>query len=569
MLKPKYLKQYLIGIFFTGILAFLYLLLIPLDPSRGKLINYSLMRVVFLISIAVGLLALAALFLKIQLDKKLVKSLSETIHQRLTQPLTHLFNFQFGIIIAFIFSVEGFLLTYFSFPVPMRPLTVWLSLICLFTWLTLRLVYADHYKKKQSLADQLKSGWQKWSETQRKVFIILVIMGLVYFIIFFPINYGGRVHPDEDIIYPDVVNMLIPGETFMETLRDSFIIDSWWYGYPYFPICALTLVIPRLIYGIAFAEKLLLNLMLLRQFVSVLPMIVAIIWLIYLINAFKSVWESIGMFLVFALIPGVVNYNTRFWHPDSIIVLLIIITFWFLKRDQLRFGLDFFLAAAAIGLNAAIKVWGLFFFLAIGGYLLVGWIKKKLTFWKMVRAGIFFILVMVGTILITSPSILIPWNLKTYIAEMQEYYPIMRYGYNEPDPQGVYRTGLQAWMVFFRIHYMQDFFFYFSVFAVLVGSLLGTSRYLNRLILAWCGVIGVYLVGWIAVKSYQYMLPLMIPLYAGAFLFPHIAGGDQIPPKLDFLADPKAKRILKAILIVLVLIQFIFNLKMMSTSLKF
>jgi len=527
------------------------------------------MRVVLAISMVVGLLVLAALFLKIQLDKKLGQSLSDTIHQRLTQPITHLFNSQFWIIIAFIVSVEGFLLTYFSFPVPTRPLTVWLSLICLFTWLFLRLVYADQYKQKQSLASRLKSGWQKWSEIQRKVFIILVVMGLVYFIAFFPINYGGRVHPDEDIIYPDVVNMLISGETFTETLRDSFIIDSWWYGYPYFPISALTLVIPRLIYGIAFAEKLFLNLLLLRQFVSVLPMVVAIIWLIYLINAFKSVWESIGMFIVFALIPGVVSYNTRFWHPDSIIVLLIILTYWFLKRDQLRFGRDFYLAAAAIGLNAAIKVWGLFFFLAIGGYLLAGWIGKKLTFWKMVRAGIFFILIMVGTILITSPSILIPWNLKTYIAEMQEYYPIMRYGYDEPDPQGVYRTGLPAWMVFFRIHYMQDFFFYFSVFAVLIGSLLGTSRYLNRLILAWCAVIGVYLVGWIAVKSFQYMLPLMIPLYAGAFLFPHIAGENQTPPMLGFLANPKTKRILKAILIVLVLIQFIFNLKMISTSLKF
>lgn len=527
------------------------------------------MRVVLSISMAAGLLALAALFLKVQLNKKWGQSLSDAIDQRLTQPITHLFNSQFGIIIAFIFSVEGFLLTYFSFPVPARPLTVWLSLIFLFAWVTLRLVYADQYRQKQSLADRLRSGWQKWSKIQRKVFIILAIIGMVYFIAFFPINTGGRVHPDEDIIYPDVVNMLIPGETFTETLRDSFIIDSWWYGYPYFPISALTLVIPRLIYGIAFAEKLTLNLLLLRQFVSVLPMVVAIIWLIYLINSFKSVWESIGMFIIFALIPGVVRYNTRFWHPDSIIVLLIVLTFWFLKRDRLCFGRDFYLAAAAIGLNAAIKVWGLFFFLAIGGYLLAGWIEKKLTFWKMVRAGVFFILVMAGIILITSPSILIPWNLKSYIAEMQEYYPIMRYGYDEPDPQGVYRTGLPAWTVFFRIHYMQDFFFYFSVFAVLVGFLLGTSSYLNRLILAWCAVIGVYLVGWIAVKSFQYMLPLMIPLYAGAFLFPHIAGADQYPPMLGFLADPKAKRILKTILIVLVLIQFFFNLKMIPTSLRF
>jgi hypothetical protein len=169
---------------------------------------------------------------------------------------------------------------------------------------------------------------------------------------------------------------------------------------------------------------------------------------------------------------------------------------------------------------------------------------------------------MVGSIIITSPSITIPWNLKAYIFELREYYPVMRQGYNEPDPQGVYRLGLQAWMVFFRMHFMQDFYFYFSLFALAAGSLFGTEKTLNRLILAWCSVIGTFLVGWIAVKSFQYLMPLMIPLYAGVFLFPNIAGGSHYPRPLMFLANPKAKQVLWGIVIVLTAIQFYYNLKL-------
>jgi hypothetical protein len=138
----------------------------------------------------------------------------------------------------------------------------------------------------------------------------------------------------------------------------------------------------------------------------------------------------------------------------------------------------------------------------------------------------------------------------------------MRQGYDEPDPQGVYRLGLQAWMVFFRMHFMQDFFFYFSCFALVAGSLVGTQKTLNRLILAWSSVVGIFLVGWIAVKSFQYLLPLMIPLYGGAFLFPAIAGAERYPMPLQFLANSKVKQILIGIVIVLTAVQFYFNLKL-------
>lgn len=565
-MKPHYIKKLIIGLLLSGCLNLLYLLLIQPDGARGHLINYAILRVVFIGVTGIGLLLLAGLWIKFHTNADWGERAAGKLHKFIFGADERLFVLRFTLVIAFIFLVEGYLLTWFTLPIPTRPLILWAASACVFAWLTLGVAYRDSFRQRPGFFKKLKLGWQGWSVTQRRVFIILAVMGLVYFTAFIPANYGGSVHPDEDVIYPDVVNMLIPGSTFTETLRDSFIISSWWYGYPYFPMSALTLVIPRLIYGADFANQVTLNLLFMRQFISVLPMVAALILLIYMVNEFRHIWASIGMFLVLGLIPGVVHYNIRFWHPDSIIVLLVLLTIWLLKRDRLRFGRDFYLAAFCVGLNAVIKVWGLFFFLAIGGYLLAGWFTKKLDFWKMVKAGLFFILVMAGSILITSPSITIPWNLKTYIAELQEYYPVMRQGYDEPDPQGVYRLGLQAWMVFFRMHFMQDFFFYFSCFALITGSLLGTQKTLNRLILAWCSVTGIFLVGWIAVKSFQYLLPLMIPLYGAAFLFPTIAGGEHYPKPLQFLLDPKAKAVLIGVVVLLTAVQFYFNLMLFPTA---
>ncbi len=556
----NHLKKLILALLISGFIALVYLLLMPMDSSRGHLINYGVLRIIFIGLMSGCLLVLAGLAAQFQVNPAKGQVFSEKLHNFLTCNESRLSTVQFVLVIAFILLIEGFLLSYFTIPVPARPAILWMAAACLFFWITLRMAYRETFNKKPSILNRLKSGWRSWSDTQRRVFIILTVMGLIYFAMFIPVNYGGRVHPDEEVIYPDVVNMLIPGSTITETLSDSFIISSWWYGYPYFPISAVTLIIPRIIYGNAFASQIALNLLFMRQFISVLPMVALIIFLIYLATEFKNMWAAIGMFIVLCLIPGVVHYNTRFWHPDSIIVLLILLAFWLLKRDRLRFGWDFYLAAFIIGLITVIKIWGLFFFLAIGGYLLAGLLTRKLDFWKMARAGLFFILVMIGSIIITSPSITIPWNLKAYISELQEYYPVMRQGYNEPDPEGVYRLGLQAWMVFFRMHFMQDFYFYFSIFALIAGSLLGTQKTLNRLILAWCAVIGIFLTNWIAVKSFQYLLPLMIPLYAGVFLFPSIAGGENYPKPFQFLADPKAKQVLWGIVIVLTAIQFYFNL---------
>ena len=563
MLSTRTLKRILILWLAIGILSLVWLALMPMDANRGHIFNYKLLRLLLGGGTALILIGLFAFYQRFIRDEDLAQNLCAHWEQALTAHSQTLAQTRFWLIIAFIFSVECYLLSYLAIPVPARPLIAWMAFIFLSTIITLTLTYRDYFRARPRLIWHIKTHWRSWQPVQQRTLLALALLGLIYFCLFIPINASGPIHPDEDVIYPDVVNMLIGGETFSKTLSDSFIISSWWYGYPYFPISAIPLIIPRIIFGEAFAQNVNLNLLLMRQFVSVFPMVLSLIFMVYIVDGFKHFWASIGMFITLALVPAVVQYNIRFWHPDSIILFLVLLAIFLLERDKLRFGSNFYWAAAVIGFNAVIKVWGLFFFLAIAGYLLAGWITKKLTFTRMLRAGILFILVMLLAIIITSPSILIPWNLKTYIAELKEYYPVMREGYDEPDPEGVYRLGLDAWLPFIRRLFMQDFYFWFALAALGLGSLLGRKKMLYRLLLSWCLVAGGFLVLFIAVKSFQYILVVLMPMYMGVFLLPHIAGGEHYPKWCAFLSKPIAVKVLTLLVSALTLINTYFNVHLL------
>ena len=569
MMQNKILKSFLVLTIPEAILTLAYLLLIPIDPNRGQLINYQVVGIMLGILLIAFILTLIWLSFQVLRKPEWSQLFYDFLEKKILKDERLIFKSRFALILSLICLLEGFLLTFFFFPVPFRPLFVLAFLICLQIWLGLHLVFSKKFQKRSSIFLKIKSVWLNWDKTQRRVFITLSILSLIYFCIFIPINASGRMHADEVVVLPDVINMFIPGETFTETMSDIFIQDNWWYGYPYFPISALAILPSRLIFGNQFVEQTQLNLLLLRQLISVLPMIFSILLLTYLVTRFRNAWLATSMFVVLALIPGVVRYNMRFWHPDSIITLLAILTIFFLQRDRFKFGKNFYLAAFMCGLMIAIKLWGLYFFLAIGGYLLAGLWRKVFSFWKMIRAGLLFVLVMVSTVIISSPSVLIPWVSQAGIEEMQEYYPIMREGYDEPDPQGVYRTGLSAWMPFFEAHYMQEYFFWFSCFALTLGSLIGSQVSLNRFLLSWCLVVGVYLVAFIAVKSFQYMLPVMVPFYAGAFLLPAISEGAQYPGWLSFLQTPRTKKIIWILMGLMIFSQFIFNLILITESPKY
>jgi hypothetical protein len=569
MMKAKHVKVFLLFTVGEGIMALLFFMSRRSDQESARLFGFSYLRLGMAGAdlIILGLLALVTF--KALRDARWSEGVTQRVARYLEESIgessKRLFTVQGGFIIALVALIEAFFLTWCSIPPPLRPMIAWAILICVQAWLILRIVYASDYRKRPSLVNSIRSIWQSWTPVQRKVFFILSGIGLVYFLVFIPVNISG-LGADELVILPDVLKMLIPGATFQDTIQRLFINEYWWYGQPYFPLSAAALIIPRLVFGIGFVAHRQINLLFLRQLISVLPMILSIFMLVYIVTRFKSVIYSISMYVFLLLVPGVVKYCYRFWHPDSLILFFVILTIFFLQRDRLRFKRNFFFAAVTCGLAVAIKLWGFFFFLSIGGYLLAGLLRKVLTFKKAILAGLIFILVMSATIVLSSPSLFVPRSFQFMVQSLQTQNDTNMQGYGEPDSGNLYQKGLANWVHYFGVYYMRGYFFYFAFFALAVGALVGPESYLNRILLSWCAVTTLYLVTFLAVKSFQYMLPMIMPLYASAFLFPAIAKSTTQPKQLAFLSNPLTHKILLTITIALCVSQFIFNLIDIFTS---
>ena len=119
------------------------------------------------------------------------------------------------------------------------------------------------------------------------VLLILLLLGAGYFLLFWlPNSTGARdfnmtfiFEQDEPAQYPHVIRMLEPGKTIPQTIYRFFAYQHYYFGFPYYFYSALVLLPARLSAG---WENISLNMLLLRQFVSVLPMLIAVTLLVYL-----------------------------------------------------------------------------------------------------------------------------------------------------------------------------------------------------------------------------------------------------------------------------------------------
>ena len=91
---------------------------------------------------------------------------------------------------------------------------------------------------------------------------------------------------DEPAQYPAIIRMLTPAPSSPQSLYRFFAYQIYFYGFPYYFYSAVPVLLPlKLIFGLG---NLQLNMLVLRQFVSVLPMIAAIMLLVYLQTKFES-----------------------------------------------------------------------------------------------------------------------------------------------------------------------------------------------------------------------------------------------------------------------------------------
>ena len=563
-MKTKFILSFSILSLIEGILVLYALMTMKFTSARGGIINYAALRWTLAGALLLFLIALMVFILRLFIKPGWAAPLSAWLDARLVGAKKRLFFVQAAFIVLAVFLGECYLMTYLALPEPARPLFLWAALTCLQAWLIFRLAYADEYRQHPSLFARLRTKWAEWLPVQRKVFIVIAILGLLYFAAFIPANllrdrYGNFfMHADEKVLYPDVTRDMVFPHTVSGFVHSVLEGWSWQYGYPYFTVSAAVLLIPRLVFGEQFAAQVQLNIFLLRQFVNVAPMILALMLAVYLVTRYRNMLASAGMFVFLAAVPGIVKFNTRFWHADSVVVLLVILAIYSLQKDKLRFGGYFYWAAVFCGVAAILKLWGLFFGPVIAGYLLAGLFKKRLSLGKMFLSGALFLLAMLAAIFISSPTLMAPYIARVALRGWLPMQGSLLGGYG-PDPTGEYALGLANWLKYFGFHFMKGYFFYFSIFALVAGSLWGSRVRLNRILLGWCVVTAIFLAYFVALKNFQYMLPLAVPLYCGACLFPALTEAGPDSKWAAFLSRPLTRKVVWGITLLMFASQFSIN----------
>ena len=365
-------------------------------------------------------------------------------------------------------------------------------------------------------------------KVQKRTLLTLLIVGVLYFLLFAFPNSKGAVdsnmlsvfEPDEFDQYPNVIRMLTPGKTLFETVFNFVVYRHFYYGYPFYLTSALTLFPVKLIFGLKATPQIMFTL---RQVISVLPMIIAIFFLVFIQTRFRSFWNSIVLFVLLLTVPAVIK-NDLWWHPDSLTVLFIVLTFFFLDRDDLTFGINFLLAAVACGLAIGTKLIGLFFFLTIPAYLAWGFFTHRIDLRRAATKAILFVAVMVLTVVITNPLLLVPQGRAKIIETQQAQAAAMSYGFGV-----AYSKGPASWVSTILDYYGQWFFVILAFVAAILGVIKSSRRLLYVLILTYVIPFAAYVLFFIAIKPKHFLLPFALPLFSCiAFILPF--GEDR--PKL-------------------------------------
>jgi hypothetical protein len=344
---------------------------------------------------------------------------------------------------------------------------------------------------------------------QKRMFFLLLLMATIVFILFsLPNSVASKnlamvqmFQPDESSPLPYIFHMIAPAESINQALRSFVFYDYYYYGFPYFGLSA-ALLLP--LQWMGYITNISLIMLILRQLVSVLPMLIALLLLVYMQDGFRT-YRSMVLFAILLCVPAVAQ-NNLWWHPDGITFLFVVLTIFFLKRDNMRFGWNFLFAAATAGIATAIKLVGVYFFLAVGLTLVLGLLLRKASWKKLIGMAIAFLFVMALAFLIANPFLLSHWARTAYGNIFHKQVFMLSEGYGV-----VYEKGLAAAWPLMRESYGEAIFLLVALGAAIWGAWRGPQRLLHGLILAWFFPITV-LVLFVTHFKFQYWLPVALPL---------------------------------------------------------
>ncbi|MFT3893065.1 MAG: hypothetical protein QM730_15660 [Anaerolineales bacterium] len=390
-----------------------------------------------------------------------------------------------------------------------------------------------------------------------RVFLILLLISIAYFITFLPINAQGAkdqymisvFEPDEFAQYPHPIRMLDqPASSLKGSIYQFIAYQHYYYGYPFYLFSAVAALLPLKLLGLDTTQNMLL---LYRQLVSILPMIAALLLLVYVQTKFRSYFRPILLYLFLLTIPVVFQNNT-WWHPDSLVFFFVTLTFYFLDADNLSFRRNFYLAAIACGLAVATKLIGLFFVFAIPTYILVGWQRGKLALKGTLKPALGFVTLMVFTFVIANPFLL-------FRAERDAAWKIQQ-SQAEAVSEGFvlsYNKGPATWLPVLTEKYGGSLFLVLTALSLGSGVVNKDKRLINLLILTWALPFAFYLLFFSALKSEHYFLPVLLPIFSALpFVFDKL-----FPQHLWFIRENAWKLGAFALVSIIVLAQVFYNIK--------
>ncbi len=366
----------------------------------------------------------------------------------------------------------------------------------------------------------MKNG-QLASLTPKKNRLLFILLGLLVFILLiFPNNTGAQdtnmlavFEIDEFAQYPHLIRMLTVGDSCYQSLRNFVVYLHYFYGYPFYFFSALAVLPVRLFFGVDWVRDPQTILVVLRQLITVLPMVISLGFWLVMSKAFSSTLKTVLGFLGLVSMPAVFD-NFFWWHPDSLAFLFVTLTFFFLMRDSLKFRGNFWWAAVAAGLAIGTKHLGEFFVLTIPVYLLYAVRLKKITWKKAILLAAGFVAVMLAAIIISNPLLLLPIERGEIIR-----YQLMQW-----------RETTQGSLVAHPSLTLLEFFSFLNRHAITwpvlllsgVGFYMGLRNEKNRLffllLLSYLLPYGLVIFGGSSLRP-NYLIPFFIPFVASLLLY--------------------------------------------------
>jgi hypothetical protein len=353
--------------------------------------------------------------------------------------------------------------------------------------------------------------------SKRATILILVLFSILYFLIFLPanntgakdVNMLGAFNNDEYAQYPFVIHMITPGETFYQSIHNFAVYSYYFYGYPFFFLSALVLLPYKLFAGSSWSTHTQTIILILRQVINVLPMLGAILLIIYTQTRFRYFFRSIILFVFLAIISGV-TYNSTWWHPDSLLTLFAVLTIFFLLLDDFRLGKYYLVAAIFCGLAIGTKQPGVFFFITIPFYAIWSGITNRNKFYIPVLKLFLFVAIMIGTVILSNPLLLLPIERGEIIQSMTKGYSQNMVGIYSQTP-----GSLIKWIFSIDVVTKNNGtwpFLLVCLISLVLGIFDKHKRLVSSLILTWLLPFVVFIVFFETTMKPYYFLPVLIPL---------------------------------------------------------